>query len=80
MKSIRTESYQLLISLLKQKRQELGITQDELAGKINLDQTFVSKFETGERRLDIIELKMVCEALGTDFLSFVAEFDKKDKA
>lgn len=78
MKSIKTESYQILISLLKKKRQELNITQEDLAKKIGLDQTFVSKYETGERRLDVIELRRVCEALGANFIQFISEFEKED--
>jgi transcriptional regulator with XRE-family HTH domain len=78
MKSIKTESYQVLIALLKQKRQDQGVTQDDLAKKIGLDQTFVSKYETGERRLDVIELRRVCEALDMDFIEFISEFEKED--
>lgn len=78
MKSIKTESYQVLMALLKQKRQDQGVTQDDLAKKIGLDQTFVSKYETGERRLDVIELRRVCEALDTDFIEFISEFEKED--
>lgn len=78
MKSIKTESYQILITLLKRKRQEVNITQEDLAKKIGLDQTFVSKYETGERRLDVIELRRVCEALDINFIEFISEFEEED--
>jgi len=42
-----------------------------------MPQSFVSKYETGERRLDVIELRAVCEALGTTLSTFVKRFEAK---
>ena len=42
---------------------EAGMTQDGLARKLGLPQSFVSKYESGERRLDIVELWRVCKVL-----------------
>ncbi|MFK0684333.1 helix-turn-helix domain-containing protein [Ochrobactrum sp. BD61] len=47
-------------------RKDAGITQTELGKRIGQRQTFVSKFEQGERRLDIAEFIMVCRAIGAD--------------
>jgi ribosome-binding protein aMBF1 (putative translation factor) len=52
------------LQLLAQTRQELGVTQVELAQLLRRPQSFVSKYESGERRLDIFEFMDVCAALG----------------
>lgn len=45
-------------------RDVAGVTPVELASRVNAAQTFISKCECGERRLDIVELKQWCEAIG----------------
>ncbi len=55
-----------MIELLVQARKDAGITQVELGRRIGQRQTFVSKFELGERRLDAAEFITVCRALGAD--------------
>lgn len=45
-------------------RREAGITQMELSRALGKPQSFVSKYESGERRLDVIEFITICEALG----------------
>lgn len=77
MKSIGTRPYLVLIDLLKEKRLILHVTQKDLADKLGADQTFVSKYETGERRLDVIELFSVCDALGLNFVDFVTELNRQ---
>lgn len=76
MKSIHNKTYQQLLSLLRSKRQDMGITQEELASRLGVGQGIVSKIETHERRLDLIELREICLALGISFPEFVMEFDK----
>ena len=75
MKSIHNKAYQQLLSLLRSKRLDRGITQEELASRLGVGQGIVSKIETHERRLDLIELREICLALGISFLEFVMEFD-----
>ena len=55
-----------MIELLVQARKDAGITQTELGKRIGQRQTFVSKFELGERRLDVAEFVAVAKALGID--------------
>lgn len=50
--------------------------QIELAQKLNKPQSFVSKFECGERRLDVIEFLTIMDALGADPLAILAEASK----
>lgn len=62
-KSIYSAEYQRLCALLRQLREEAGLTQVQVAAELGVPQSFVSKYESGERRLDVIELKHVAQAL-----------------
>lgn len=64
--SFQPDLYRRMIELLIAARKDAGITQAELGKRIKQRQTFVSKFETGERRLDVAEFVAVCEAVGSD--------------
>ncbi|MFT3778244.1 MAG: helix-turn-helix transcriptional regulator [Ottowia sp.] len=70
-KSLYTTQYQALLTQLRELRQAQGVTQSELAERLAWTQVNVSKVETGVRRLDVIELKLWVEALGSDLPSFV---------
>jgi ribosome-binding protein aMBF1 (putative translation factor) len=63
-KSVFTTRYQTLRTLLIEARREAGLTQAELAAKLTRPQSFVSKYERGERRLDVVEFLEVADALG----------------
>lgn len=64
-KSIYSAEYQQLCALLRDLRREAGLTQVDVADKLSVPQSFVSKYESGERRLDVIELRHVAMALDT---------------
>lgn len=66
-----------MIALLRGKREAIGMTQIQLAEKLNVSQTVVSKIETCERRLDVIELIDVCEAINISYLDFFNELNSK---
>jgi transcriptional regulator with XRE-family HTH domain len=76
-KTIHSEEYATVLALLHQLRVNASIRQVALAQQLGEPQSFVSKYETGERRLDIIELRTICEALGTDLASFVARLEER---
>lgn len=63
-KSISSAEYQRLCAVLRALRQEAGLTQVEVAAALHVPQSFVSKYESGERRLDVIELHHVAAVLG----------------
>ncbi len=53
-----------------------GLRQMDLAEKLKVPQSFISKIESGERRIDLVELKEICEALGSNLNEFIIEFEK----
>ena len=75
-KNIRLNQQKKLLVLLRGVRIEAGLTQSELASRLGTDQTFISKYESGERRLDILELREVCQVIGIDFVAFIRRIDK----
>jgi ribosome-binding protein aMBF1 (putative translation factor) len=75
-KSIHRPEYDVLRSQLRKLREDAGVTQTELSMSLKRSQSFISDIERGVRRLDILELRDVCERLGTSFLAFVASFDE----
>lgn len=64
--SIFTQRHQEFIAFIASVRKAAGITQVELAERLGKPQSFVSKVERGERRLDVIEFCQVAEALGRE--------------
>jgi transcriptional regulator with XRE-family HTH domain len=65
-----------LVSLLHEIRIEAGLTQMEVAVRIERDQTFVSKYESGQRRLDVLEVREICQAIGTALEEFARRLEK----
>ena len=72
-KTLYTREYKQLLKLLREKRTLAKVSQAELASRLHWSQSEVSKCETGVRRLDVIELKIWLNALGTSLADFAAE-------
>lgn len=75
-KSIYSKEYSIFLELLRAAREAKGLSQSELAERLGETQPFVSKCETGERRLDIVETRAWCGALGVTLKELVGSFDK----
>ncbi len=75
-KSIATRDYRLFLRRLREARKRAGLTQVELAGRLGEPQSFISKYERGERRLDLLEVRAICEAIGVSFVGFVGDLDR----
>jgi len=75
-KSITSRDYAVFLEELRAARKRSGVTQVEMAERLGETQTFVSKCERGERRLDLIELRRFCQALELPLTSFVANLEK----
>lgn len=76
-KSTHTREYRVLLELLIEVRRRAGLTQAELGNRLPFEQPGISKIERGERRIDIVELKKICEGVGMTLSQFVAEFEKR---
>lgn len=76
-KSTFTREYQLLCTLVREFRERAGLTQVQLAERLGETQSFVSKSERGERRLDLVQLRVFCEACEVPLADFVAEFERR---
>ena len=74
-KSVFTEKYDRFRLLMIEARKSADLTQDELAKKLSRPQSFVSKYERGERRLDVVEFLEVARALGMDPVKIITELD-----
>jgi transcriptional regulator with XRE-family HTH domain len=75
-KTIRDSEQKKLLELLKKIRQDKGIRQVELAGKLGVPQSFISKYESGDRRLDILELRQVCKAVGITLQELIRKLEE----
>lgn len=76
-KSIFTQQYRVLLDLLREQRRGAGVTQVELAKRLLRTQSFVSKAERGEIRLDVVQLRTICLAIDTTLGEFIAEFERR---
>lgn len=73
-KSLSSSKQQTLLQLLRQVREEAGLRQVDVAERLEQPQSFVSKYESGERRLDLLELELVCAACEVDLHAFVRRY------
>ena len=72
--STHNPDYQLLLAVLKAARKRAGVSQIDLAERLGNTQTFVSKCERGERRIDAVELVEFAEALGVPPLGLLGKY------
>ena len=79
-KSVFSEQYNLLRQLLVAARQQSELTQAQVASKVGKPQSFVSKYERGERRLDVIEFLEVTRALDVDPSFMIERIESYDAA
>lgn len=75
-KSTYTEQRKRLTALLRKMRVEAGLSQTKLAELIDREQTVVSRIENDNRRLDILEIREICLALGITFEEFARRLEK----
>jgi len=70
-KSIYSKDYRNVIEKLKKARLDAGLKQSEVAQKLKKPQSYISKIERGERRVDITELKELAEIYKRDITYFI---------
>lgn len=74
-KTIHREEYTRLLALLRQTREAAGLRQVDVATRLGVAQSYVSKVESGERRLDILELRDYCAVLDVTLSEFLRAFE-----
>jgi transcriptional regulator with XRE-family HTH domain len=78
-KSIYDSAYLVLVECLRKARLAAGLTQTELADRLGVDQSYVSKYERAERRLDIVEVRALCHEFNLSLADFVTRFERQLK-
>lgn len=63
---LHTDEHRLLMTALAETRRKAGVTQYEMAARLGVDQSYVSKYESGRRRLDVVEFMRILAALEAD--------------
>lgn len=76
-KSLATREFEVFTKLLREIRVRAGITQVELAELLGQTQSYISKVERGECRLDIVQIRQFCRVLKTTLPEFVAEYESR---
>lgn len=73
-KSLKSAEYARLIAMLVAVRKNSGVRQQALAKKLGRPQSFIAKYEGGERRIDVVEFVAIADALGADPLKLFRNF------
>ena len=73
MKSVHTDQYSKFLELIIVARKTAGLTQTELADQLGRPQSYVSKYERGERRLDMVEFLALADLLNFDPHDFITK-------
>jgi transcriptional regulator with XRE-family HTH domain len=76
--TVWSEAYTRFRDSLTGERKKKGLTQEQLATRLGRPQSFVSKYERGERRLDVVEFAEVARALGIDPIRFLRKLYRED--
>lgn len=76
-KTVISRDYRIFLDLLREVRLNGGITQVELAESLEETQSFVSKCERGERRLDLLEVRRWCQSLRCPFTDFMQQLEHR---
>lgn len=76
-KSLHSRQYTIFRELLTQAREDIGMTQVQVATKLGKPQSYVSKYESGDRRLDVTEFVQIADLLSLDIGGFLEQYRAK---
>lgn len=75
LKSIHSPDYHVLLRLLREARQRAGMTQTQIAERLGYRTSAISKMERGELRLDFVQVRDYCRAVGLPLRELVERFE-----
>jgi transcriptional regulator with XRE-family HTH domain len=76
-KSIHSAPYKRLVALMRTRREELGISQEVVAGRLGITPSQLSKWERRERRIDVDEARRYCRAIGLELVDLIAQWERE---
>lgn len=76
-KSLYQRENLAFLAMLRAERESRGVLQADLSGALGKPQSYISKIERGERRVDVIELRRILQVLGVDFRLFVDALERE---
>jgi transcriptional regulator with XRE-family HTH domain len=76
-KSVHSPEQTAFCALLIETREKAGLTQHQLAKKLRKPQSFIAKYEGGERRVDVIEFITIARAIGADVVSLLRDMVRR---
>ncbi len=74
-KFLYTLELNILLALLREIRQDAGLTQAEMAARLGVNQSWVSYYERGSRKLDMLQVRQICIAVGVPLSKFSARLE-----
>ncbi len=77
MSVIYEPEYRILVDCLKEYRLQSKMTQRELAAHLGCSQTYISKYEQCQKRLDVIEVRKICASLGVSLTDLIKEYEER---
>lgn len=79
-RTLRSPGHLALMAVLKQARLDAGLTQTELADRLKRPQSFVAKYENGERKVEVVEFVQIVKEIGCDGCEIIAAVSAADNA
>lgn len=76
-KSVHSREQQIFCELMIEARTKADLTQEKLAKRLKRPQSFIAKYEGGERRIDIVEFVAVAKAIGADPIEILRSFIRR---
>jgi len=73
-KSVHSSEQKAFCELMTDARVKAGLTQTKLAERLGKPQSFIAKYETGERRIDVLEFVTIAQAIGIDPMRLLRDF------